>query len=159
MHTIKFDLVHGSISVGSTPISINENGVLTKPIARLCTPPFQTDEDRTRYRLLSKASICGKSADGMIEVSEARVYAVIFLFDSIEFFESSILESKTLKACEKSLNLNFESNHPTTAFLEFCEWGWATFFYDAKQGDLSLNITFQCSSNEPTQDLMRRNMG
>jgi hypothetical protein len=42
------------------------------------------------------------------------------------------------------------SNHPSTAFLESCEWGQAIFFYDAKQGDLSLEITFQRSSNEPS---------
>lgn len=151
MHIIKFDLVHGSISVDSTSIAIDENGVLAKPIVKLCMPPTQTDEGRTRYRLLSKANVCGSSANGIIEVGEARVCAVTFLFDSIEFFESSLLESKRLKACQKSLNLNFESNHPTTAFLEFCKWGRATFFYDAKQGDLSLNITFRRSPNEPTQ--------
>lgn len=69
------------------------------------------------------------------------------LFDLIEFFEISVLESKVLKACEKKLNINFTSNHPSTASLE-CEWGQIIFFYDAKQGDLSLDITFQHSSTE-----------
>jgi hypothetical protein len=67
----------------------------------------------------------------------------------IEFFESSVLESKALKACERSLNINFMSNHPTTAFLDSFEWGHAKFFYDAKQGDLCLDITFERGSNEP----------
>lgn len=78
------------------------------------------------------------------------MYSVTFLFDLIEFFESSVLESKILKACEKSLNISFISDHPSTAFFDSCDWGQVTFFYDAKQGDLSLEITFQRSSNEPS---------
>jgi hypothetical protein len=149
MHTVKLDLKHGLVLIDSAPIAVDEKGVLAGSIAKLCSPPLQTDEGRTQYRLLRKASVCGKSADGVIEVGEGRVCAVTFLFDLIEFFESSILESKVLKACEKSLNLNFMSNHPSTAFLDPCEWGQAIFFYDAKQGDLSLDITFQRSSTEP----------
>ncbi|WP_198120762.1 hypothetical protein [Massilia rhizosphaerae] len=150
MHIIKFDLKHGSASLDSAPIAVDENGVLAGSIAKLCSPPIQTDEGRTQYRLSRKASVCGKSADGVIEVGGGRVCAVTFLFDLIGFFESSVLESKILKACEKSLNQNLISNHPSTAFLDSCEWGRAIFFYDVKQGDLSLDITFQRSSNQPS---------
>jgi hypothetical protein len=149
MHNVKLDLKKSLVLMDSAPIAVDEKGVLVESIARLCSPPIQTDEGRTQYRLLRKASICGKSADGVIEVGEGRVCSVTFLFDLIEFFESSVLESKVLKACEEALNLNFISNHPSTAFLDFCEWGHAVFFYDAKQGDLSLDITFQRSANEP----------
>jgi hypothetical protein len=148
MHTIRLDLKQGSASVDSAPIVVDEKGVLIESIAKICSPPTQTDEGRRQYRLLRKASICGKSADGVIEVEEGRVCAITFLFDLIEFFESSVLESKLLKACEKSLNVHFVSNHPSTASLGSCEWGQVIFFYDAKQGDLSLEITFQRSSNE-----------
>jgi hypothetical protein len=149
MHIIKLDLKPGAALIDSLPLAVDENGVLAGSIARLCSLPIQTDEGRTQYRLLRKASIFGKSADVVIEVGEGRVFAVTFLFDLIEFFESSVLESKVLKACEKSLNLNFMSNHPSTAFLDSCKWGQVIFFYDGKQGDLSLDITFQSSSNEP----------
>lgn len=148
MHTIKLDLKHGSASVDSTPIAIDEKGVPTKSIAKLCSPPLQTDEGRTRYHLLRKVSVCGQSADGVIEVGEGGAFSLTILFDLIEFFTSSILESKVIKACEKSLNLKFMSNHPSTAFLESCEWGSAVFFYDAKQGDLSLEIKFERRSTE-----------
>jgi len=148
MHTVKLDFKQGLVLIDSIPIAVDEKGVLAGSIAKLCSPPIQTDEGRTQYRLLRKVSVCGKSADGVIEVGEGRVWAVTFLFDLIEFFESSVLESKVLKACEKSSNIKFVSSHPSTAFLDSCEWGQATFFYDAKQGDLSLDITFQRSSNE-----------
>jgi hypothetical protein len=148
MHIIKFDLKRGSASIDPTHLAVDEKGVLAESIAKLCSPSAQTDEGRTQYRLLRKASVCGKSADGVIEVGEGRVCAVTFLFDLIEFFESSVLESKVLKACNKSLNLNFISNHPSTAFVESCKWGQAIFCYDPKQGDLSLKITFQRSSND-----------
>lgn len=150
MHIIKLDLKQGLVLVDSAPIATDEKGVLAGSIEKLCSPPTQTDERRIQYRLLRKVSVCGKSADGVIEVGEGRVCAVTFLFDLIEFFESSVLESKILKACEKSLNLSFVSNHPSTAFLDACEWGQAVFFYDAKQGDLSLDISFQRSSTEPS---------
>jgi len=79
----------------------------------------------------------------VIDVGEERKFSITFLFDLIEFFESSILESKVIKTCEKALNLKFISNHPSKAFLDPCEWGSAVFFYDAKQGDLSLEIKFE----------------
>lgn len=143
MHIIKFDLKHGSASVDSVSIAVDEKGLLAGSVAKLCSPLIQTDGGRTQYRLLRKVSVCGKSADGVIELEEGRVRAVTFLFDLIEFFESSILESKAIKACEKDLNVKFTSNHPSNAFLDPCEWGNAIFFYDAKQGDLSLEIKFK----------------
>ena len=151
MHTIKLDLEHGSASVDSAPIKVDEKGVLAGSIAKLCSPPIHTDKGRTRYRLLRKGSVCGKSADCVVEIGDGRVCAVTFLFDLIEFFESSILESKVLRACEKSLNSKFMSNHPSTAFLDSCTWGQAIFFYDAKQGDLSLEITFQPVQMNPDE--------
>jgi hypothetical protein len=150
MHIIKLDLKHGSVSVDSGLIKVDEKGLLVSSIAKVCLPPVQTDEGRTQYRLLRKVSVCGQAADGVIEIGDGQVYAVTFLFNLIEFFESSILESKILKACENSLNWKFMSNHPSTAFLDACEWGHAAFFYDAKQGDLSLDITFQCNSGQPS---------
>lgn len=148
MHIIKLDLKHGSAAVDSAPIEVDENGVLVDSIAKLCSPPIHTSHGRTRYRLLRKVSICGQSADGVIEVGEGRAFSLTLLFDLIEFFTSSILESRVIKACEKSLNLKFMSNHPSTAFLESCEWGSAIFFYDPKQGDLSLEIKFERRSTE-----------
>lgn len=150
MHIINFDLKHGSVSVDSTPIVAEEKGVPFESIAKLCTQPIETDDGRTQYRLSRKANVCGKLADGVIEVEAGRVCAVTFLFDMIEFFESSILESKIVKACEKSLNIHLTSNHPSTAFSDSCKWGQVVFFYDAKQGDLSLNITFQHNANRPS---------
>lgn len=138
------------VSVDSATITVDDKGTLTGSIAKLCSPPIHTDEGRTRYRLINKASVCGKSSDVVIEVREGRVCAITFLFDLIEFFESSILESKVLKACEKSLNLKFTSNHPSAAILNFCGWGQATFFYDAKQGALSFDINFEHRPNGPS---------
>jgi hypothetical protein len=123
MHIVDLDLKHGLVSVDSVPIAVDEKGVFAGSIAKLCSPPIHTGEGRTRYRLLRKASVCGKSVGGVIEIGEGRVFAVTLLFDLIEFFEFSVLESKVLKACEKSLNLKFVSNNPSTAFLDFCEWG------------------------------------
>lgn len=142
MHAVHLDFKHGLVSVDSMPIVVDEKGILAESIERLCSPPIQKNNRRIQFRLLKKSSICGKSADGVIEVGEGKVCTVTFLFDFIEFFESSILESKIIKACEKSSNINFFSNHPSSAFLKSCEWGRVEFFYDAKQGDLSLQITF-----------------
>lgn len=143
MQTIKLDLKHGVVTIDSAPITVDEKGTLMEAIARLCSNPIRTDEGRTQYRLLKKANVCGKSADVVIEVGEGRICVITFLFDLIEFFESSILESKILKSCSKSLKLDFVSVHPSTAYADACNWGQVKFFYDAKQGDLSLSITFE----------------
>jgi len=152
MHAIKLDLKHGSASVDSAPIEIDENSALVGSVATLCSRPIHTNKGRTRYHLLRKVSICGQAADGVIEVGEGGAFSITLLFDLIEFFTSSILESKVIKACEKSLNLKFMSNHPSTAFLESCKCGSAVFFYDAKQGDLSLEIRIERRSTELNSD-------
>lgn len=128
MNNAKIDLKHGTAFVDSQPMEADENGVLLGSIAKLCSPPALTSHGRTRYRLLRKISIFGKSADSVIEVEEGRELSIMFLFDLIEFFESSILESRVIKACEKSWNLKFISDHPSAAFLDPCEWGSAVFF-------------------------------
>lgn len=151
MHIVKLDLKQGSASIDSAAIDVDENGVLVNSIATLCSPPFRTNQGITRYRLLRKVSVFGKSANGVIDVGEGRTFSLTLLFDFIEFFKSSILESKVLKACEKSLNLKFMSTHPSTAFLDSCGWGSAIFSYDWKQGDLSLEIRFEHRSNERNQ--------
>lgn len=144
MHTIELDLKTGLVLVDSAGVSVDEKGALAGSIAKLCSTPIKTDAGVTTYRLLKKASVCGKSADCVIEIGEGKLCSITFLFDFIEFFESSVLESKVLKTCEKSSNVNFVSDHPTTAFLTSQKWGQARFFYDPKQGDLSLEIVFQC---------------
>lgn len=148
MHTVKLDLKHGSASIDSTSIKVDGNGIVVNSIAKLCSRPIHTSHGNTRYHLLRKISVYGKPGDGVIEVEEGRIFSLTLLFDFIDFFASSILESKVVKACEKSSNLKFTSNHPSTAFLEPCEWGNAMFFYDAKQGELGLEIRFEHRSTE-----------
>jgi hypothetical protein len=121
MHIIELDLKHGSASIDSASIEVDENGVLAGSIAKLCSRPIHINHGRTRYHLLRKISVCEQSADGVIEAGEGGVFSLTLLFDLIEFFKSSILESKIIKACEKALNLKFMSNHPSTASLEACE--------------------------------------
>lgn len=140
MIIVQVDLNRGSVSIGSIPVEIGVDGVLVSSIAKLCATPTQKNRGYTCYRLLKKISVCGHPADGVIEVEEQREISVIFLFDLVEFFDSSILESKILRSCEKSWKLQFKSNHPGTAILDSCEWDEAIFSYDAKQGDLSLEI-------------------
>jgi hypothetical protein len=143
MHIIKLDLKHGLAFIDSAAVEVDGKSALVGSVAKLCSPPTRTIRGRTRYHIIGKVSVCGQSADCIIEVEKETGFSVTFLFDLIEFFESSILESKVIDACEKALGLKFISSHPSTAFLDPCEWGSATFFYDAKQGDLSLEIKFE----------------
>lgn len=142
MHTIKLNFKQFSASIDLENIVVDENGALTKSIAALCSPPIYPSHERTRYHILGKVSICGQSADGVIQLEQGKIFSITFIFDLIEFFEYSILESKIIKSCEKCWNLKFTSDNHSTALLNSCEWGDAIFFYDAKQGDLSLEIKF-----------------
>lgn len=150
MHTVKMDAERGLVLVDLVPIADARDGGLAGSIARLCSPPVRTSEGRTRYRLIRKATVYGNPADCVIEVLNQRVCSVTFLFDWIEFFEFSVRESKILKACEKSSGITFIADHPASAFSDFGDWAQAHFLYDAKQGSLSLDITFQCHSTEPS---------
>jgi len=139
MQTVKLDLMIGLVTVSSSPITIDKHNLLNKAIVKLCAPPVEKNGHTKTYSVLEKTVICGKSAECKIKECDGTVTSIIFLFDFIEFFESSVLESKILKSCEKSSDVKFKSDHPTTAYLNR-DWGQAIFFYDARQGDLSLNI-------------------
>lgn len=141
MHMVSLDFTNGTVSVDSAIIEVDGTNALARSIARLCSPPLPTDQGLIRYRLLEKVSVGGKAADAMIEVGQKNTLILTFLFDFMEFFETSVLESKILKVCEKSSGLKFVAHHPSIAYLEPCEWGSVLFSYDAKQGDLCLQIT------------------
>ena len=143
MNIIKIDFFRGCVYIDSIPIGVDEGGALNDPVEKLCLPPSQTIQSKNLYRLSEKVSVCGQSADCVIEINGAKDLRVMFLFDLIIFFESNILESKILIAFEKKFNVEFKSNHPSNAFLESCKWGSAIFSYDAKQGDLSFEIKIQ----------------
>ncbi|MEW7848898.1 hypothetical protein AB2N08_09380 [Massilia aurea] len=143
MYIAKLDFKRGSTFIDSTSVELDDNGVLIDSIAKKCSPPTNLNYERSRYHLLGKVSVFGQSASCVIEVGEGRILRINFLFDLIEFFESSILESAIVKAYENSLSLKFLCDHPSTAYLDVCEWGSATFFYDAKPGDLSLDVAIK----------------
>jgi hypothetical protein len=116
--------------------------IFPNAIENLCSAKIHQDKFRIRYKFLQKFNICGNSADGVIDVEEDCSIVFTFLFDLIEFFDCSILQSKIVKKCESFAGVKFISNHPSSASLDSCDWGHVTFFYDAKQGDLSLEIKF-----------------
>lgn len=143
MQTVKLDLNQGIVFLDSIPITTDEKGILAEAIAKLCSPPTQPGKALTQYRLSKKTNLFGQSCECIFEINNSKISSVTFLFDLIEFFESSILESKILRACEKSSGMKFISDHPSKAFFNSQEWGSAIFSYDPKQGDLSLNIIFR----------------
>jgi len=148
MFNVTIDPKNCLISIDSVPIAFNKDGVLAKSAGKFFAPPIISEEGQMQYRLQKKANISGNSADVIVETADGRLHSVTFLFDFIEFFQFSILESKVLKKLEKSLGVKFISEHPSTAVSHFCDSGTARFFYDAKQGDLSLEITLQPTSDE-----------
>ena len=150
MHSINLDLINGSASMDSESIKTDSADVLVGSIARVCSPPLHMANGKTSYRFLNKVNLSGHSADAVIEVEEGGLLRLTLLFDLIVFFESSVLESKIVKALEKSSKVKFTSNHPSTASLGLRGWGSATFFYDAKQGDLSLEFLTERGSDVQT---------
>jgi hypothetical protein len=129
------------IFIDSRPIIFGKK-FFPDAIENLCSAKIHQDKFRIRYKFLQKFNICGNSADGVIDVEEDCSIVFTFLFDLIEFFDCSILQSKIVKKCESFAGVKFISNHPSSASLDSCDWGHVTFFYDAKQGDLSLEIKF-----------------
>lgn len=57
MHIAKLDLKQGRVLIDSASIGVDEKSAILGSIAKLCSPPIQTDEGRTQYRLLRKVSI------------------------------------------------------------------------------------------------------
>ena len=141
MLLVSLHLKDCGIFIDSRPIIFGKK-FFPNAIENLCSNKIHQDKFRTRYKFLKKFNICGNSADGVIDVEEDCSIVFTFLFDLIEFFDCSILESKIVKKCESFLGVKFISNHPSSASLDSYDWGHVMFFYDAKQGDLSLEIKF-----------------
>jgi len=141
MVLVSLHLKDCGIFIDSRPIIFGEKFFLNA-IENLCSTKIHREKFRIRYKFLQKFNICGNSANGLIDIEEDCSIVFTFLFDLIEFFDYSILESKIVKKCESFLGVKFRSNHPSSASLDSCGWGHVTFFYDAKQGDLSLEIKF-----------------
>ena len=141
MLLVSLHLKDCGIFIDSRPI-IFGGKFFPNTIENLCSTKIHQDKFRVRYKFLQKFNICGNSADGVIDIEEDCSIVFTFLFDLIEFFNYSIIESKIVKKCESFLGVKFISNHPSSASLDSCDWGHVTFFYDAKQGDLSLEIKF-----------------
>lgn len=139
MLLISLHLKDCGIFIDSRPIAFGKK-FFPDAIENFCSTKIHQDKFRIRYKFLQKFNICGNSADGVIDVEEDCSIVFTFLFDLIEFFDCSILESKIVKKCESFLGVKFISNHPSSASLDSCDWGHVMFFYDAKQGDLSLEI-------------------
>lgn len=141
MLLFRLDLKDCAIFIDSRPIIFGKK-IFPNAFENLCLTQTHQDEFRTRYKSLQKFNIFENSADGVIDVEEDCSIVFTFLFDLIEFFDCSILESKIVKKCESFLDVKFISNHPSSASLDSCDWVHVMFFYDAKQGDLSLEIKF-----------------
>jgi len=141
MLLVRLDLKDCSIFVDSQPIIFGKK-FFPNAFENLCLTQIHEDKFRTRYKILQKFNICGNSAAGVIDIEEDSSIFFTFLFDLIEFFDCNILESKIVKKCQSFWGAKFISNHPSSASLDSCDWGHVMFFYDAKQGDLSLEIRF-----------------
>jgi hypothetical protein len=141
MLLVRLDLKDCGIFIDSQPIIFGKK-FFPNTIENLCSTQTHQDKFRIRYKFFKKIDVFGNSADGVIDVEENSSVLFTFLFDLIEFFDCSILESKIVRKFQSFWDVKFISNHPSSASLDSCDWGHVTFFYDAKQGDLSLEIKF-----------------
>lgn len=140
---IKIDWSAGVVYAGPSAIQLDSSGALSPAVASLCRPPETTLQGKARYRFSRKVSLLGRAADCVVDVARGKVDRVTLLFELIEFFDASVMESKIVKAVEADANARFANPHPAVAVLESLPWGEARFSYDPKQGDLSLSLQFR----------------
>jgi hypothetical protein len=140
--SISIDWQNGAVSVDQVPITLDGGGTSLSPVRTFAKPGKVLPSGITRYRSAQKASVCGFVADIVVDVKDGALVSIALLFELIEFFDRSILESKILKAIEKKSGLRANSSHPAVALLEPCPWGKAEFSYDPRQGDLSLLLQY-----------------
>jgi len=100
MLLVRLDLKDCAIFIDSRPIIFGKN-FFPNTFENLCLTQIHQDKFRTRYKSLQKFNICGNSADGVIDIEEDSSIFFTFLFDLIEFFDCSILESKIVKKMRK----------------------------------------------------------
>lgn len=140
--SIRIDWHNGSVSLEHLAITLDSNGGLDSAVQAICLRPELLSSGVTRYRLARKVSVCGFVADCVIDILQGKLSCIALLFDVIQFFDQTILESKVVKAIEKKSGLHAVSAHPSSACLDPCPWGKAEFSYDPRQGDLSLVLSF-----------------
>jgi hypothetical protein len=140
--SIGIDWLTGTVSVDQLPVVLGSDGRSLSPARAFATPVDVMSSGIARYRSAQKANICGFAADLVTDVKDKKLVSIALLFDLIQFFDRSILESKILRAIEKKSGLRTNSSHPATARLEQCHWGSAEFSFDPRQGDLSLLLCY-----------------
>ena len=139
---IKIDWEGGFVRVADKLLTTDGAGTLSPDILRMCAHGELTRDGVTRYCLSNAVSVHGFAAECVLDVSHGRLRSMGLLFQHMEFFDRSILESKIIKAMEKNCGLSFLSRHPAAAVLPARPWGKAEFAYDPKQGDLALILVF-----------------
>lgn len=139
---IKFDFSDGSVFIESQKIDVDSLGKLSSPV-------FESRQILNSLKENVREWHCNRtfttlSATGSLVVTSGQnnISSICFLFNEINFFERSILESKIIQRFEKKYSINVVSSHPSRAEIGSFYWGGACFLYDPRQGDINLCITY-----------------
>lgn len=135
---VKFDLSSGAILVDGSVLRLDSDGGLNDPMRDMAFELKVTPDGSREWRFAEKCTTLNSHASMVIQANAMGIRSVSFLFDDIIFFSNSVLESKIIKRFDKKYNLTVTSSSRTVAVAGPFEWGAVRFFYDHKQGDLSL---------------------
>lgn len=139
---IKFDFSDGSVFIESQKIDVGSFGKLSFPASK--SRPISNSLKGNEKEWHFNRTFTTLSATGSLVVrgTPEKISSICFLFDEINFFGNSILESKIIKRFEKKYDIKVVSSHPSIAEIGPFYWGKAWFSYDPRQGDINLCLTY-----------------
>jgi hypothetical protein len=139
---IKFDFSDGSVFIESQKIDVYSLEKSSFPVSE--SRPISNSLKGNEKEWHFNQTFTTLSAKGSLVVrgTKEKISSICFLFNEINFFERSILESKIIQRFEKKYSINVVISHPSRAEIGSFYWGEACFLYDPRQGDINLCITY-----------------
>ncbi|MCU6432910.1 hypothetical protein LPB67_03855 [Undibacterium sp. Jales W-56] len=139
---IKFDFSDGSVFIESQKINVDSLGKSSFPVSESRSISNSMKGNEKEWHFNQAFTTLSTTGSLVVRGTQEKISSICFLFDEINFFESSILESKIIKRFENKYDIKVISSHPSIAEIGSFYWGKAWFSYDPKQGDINLCITY-----------------
>jgi hypothetical protein len=135
---VTFDFSSGDVLIEKVKISIDISCQILPNLNGGFMALEKPDKVEGRYQSKRKFTTLSAEASIVIDVAARKIASVCILFDEVNFFEKSILESIIIKRFEKKYGISVKSHSPTVGEIGNFSWGSASFLYHHRLGDFSL---------------------
>ena len=135
---VTFDFSSGDVLIEKVRISIDTSCEILPNLNGGFMALDEPDKIKRSFQSRQKFTTLSAEASLVVDVTAGKIASICILFDEINFFEKSILESKIIRRFEKKYGISVKIRSPSVGEIGNFAWGSAAFWYHHRLGDLSL---------------------